>query len=96
MKMMKYKLAWRYFWTHKFDPDDKRNLRLGGVVSAYGISFAMEKLFLAMAYPLPDLVWFIVYGLFALLATFWWLEDILLDFWEENTTEDDEIYNERV
>ncbi len=92
--MNKYTLAWRYFCRHKFRNDDKRNLRLGGVVSVYGISFAVEKLLLTIGYPLSDRCWFVIYGILALLCTWWWIEDSLLDMWEQNTTEDDEIYGE--
>jgi len=90
--MNRYKMAFSYFRRHKFTQNDRRNFRLGGVVSAYGISFAIEKFFLGYMTPLSDKVWFWVYGLFAVICTFWWLEDFLLDIWEENTTEDDEIY----
>ena len=41
--MLRYKKALTYFKRHKFSPDEKRNFCLGGVVSANGISFAVEK-----------------------------------------------------
>jgi hypothetical protein len=40
--MIRYKKALAYVKRHKFTSDEKRNFRLGGVVSAYGISFAVE------------------------------------------------------
>ena len=90
--MMRYKKAFAYFKRHKFSHDEKRNFRLGGVVSAYGISFAVEKYFLAYRTPYPDEVWFWVYIIFALVSLFWWLEDFVMDLWEQYTTEDDELY----
>jgi hypothetical protein len=90
--MIRYKKALAYFKRHKFSPDEKRNFRLGGVVSAYGISFAVEKYFLAYRTPFSDKVWFWVYIIFALFSLFWWLEDFIMDLWEQYTTEDDELY----
>lgn len=90
--MKKYLLAWRYFCRHSFSKNDKRNLRLGGIVSVYGLSFAVEKLLLGIGYPLADIWWFCIYGAFGLLSTWWWVEDALLDLWEEHTNEDDVLY----
>lgn len=92
VKRLKYACA--YLKRHKFNHNDKRNLRLGGVVSAYGISFALEKLFIVLSFPLPDIIWLTFYGLFAILSTIWWVEDALLDLWEENTTEDEQLDKE--
>jgi hypothetical protein len=92
MKREMYKKAWCYFKTHKFTPDDARNLRLGAIVSMYGISFAVEKFLLMIGSPLPDSWWFLIYGFFAVLATYWWFEDAVFDLWEKYTTEDDELY----
>jgi hypothetical protein len=84
--------AWCYFRRHQFSPDEKRNLRLGGIVSLYGISFAVEKGLNTFGMPQSDLCWFVVYGLFAVVSTYWWFEDVVLDLWEKHTTEDDELY----
>ena len=92
--MIRYKKALAHFKRHKFSSDEKRNFRLGGVVSAYGISFAVEKYFLAYRTPYPDEVWFWVYIIFALVSLFWWLEDFVMDLWEQYTTEDDELYTQ--
>jgi hypothetical protein len=92
MMIEKYKRAWRYCKNHKFTHDEKRNMRLGALVSVYGISFAVEKYFLGFDTPVSDKVWCIVYGVFAVLATYWWFEDAVLDLWEKYTTEDDEMY----
>lgn len=92
MPTLAMKKAWRYFRKHKYSKDDIRNLRLGGVVALYGMSFAVEKGLLALGTPLSDLWWFLIYGCFALVSTFWWLEDAILDIWEKHTTEDDELY----
>jgi hypothetical protein len=91
--MVRYKKALAYFKRHKFSPDEKRNFRLGGVVSAYGLSFALEKAMLANGTPWADSTWFIIYGVFAVIATYWWVEDFMFDLWEQYTEEDDEFYN---
>lgn len=90
--MIKYKLAWRYFKNHKFTQDEKRNLRLGGVVSVYGFAFAAEKLFIIAGNQLNDYWWFAIYGICAALSFYWWFEDLIFDIWEKYTTEDDELY----
>lgn len=90
-----YKRAWRYFRTHSFSHDEKRNLRLGGIVSIYGISFAVEKFLLHNGNPLSDGWWAVIYGTFALISTYWWFEDAIFDLWETHTTEDDELYAKR-
>ena len=95
MDFRHYRFAWRYFKQHQFSQDDRRNMRLGGIVSAYGLSFAIEKLLLGIGNPIPDIWWFVIYGSFALLSTFWWLEDSILDLWERHTTEDDDLYRTR-
>lgn len=92
MKKLALKKAWNYFLRHKFSQDDLRNLRLGGIVSIYGISFALEKGLNTFGMPQSDLCWFLVYGVLALLSTYWWFEDAILDLWEKHTTEDDELY----
>lgn len=94
MRKLALKKAWCYFRRHKFSQDDKRNLRLGGIVSLYGISFAVEKGLNTFGMPQSDLFWFVVYGIFALISTFWWFEDAVLDLWEKHTTEDDELYHD--
>ena len=97
MRKLALKKAWCYFRQHQFTPDDRRNLRLGGIVSLYGISFAVEKGLNNLGLPLSDLCWFFIYGSFALLSTYWWAEDSILDLWEKYTTEDDELYrNEKL
>lgn len=90
--MKKYLLAYRFFRRHSLSQDEKRNLRLGGVVSIYGISFAVEKLCIVIGHPLADFWWFVIYGTLALISLIWWIEDIILDMWEHHTTEDDELY----
>jgi hypothetical protein len=90
--MVRYKKALAYFKRHKMTPDEKRNFRLGGIVSAYGISFAVEKFFLGYRTPYSDKVWCWVYGIFAAISLFWWLEDFIMDLWEQYTEEDDEFY----
>lgn len=86
---MKFRLALRYLKRHKFDHDDIRNFRLGGIVSLYGISFAVEKFFLAIGDPVSDFWWMVIYGLLALLSCWFWLEDAILDLWEDHTDEDE-------
>lgn len=87
-----HKRAWRYFKAHKFSHDEKRNLRLGAIVSVYGITFAVEKFLLHLGTPLSDGWWAVIYGTCALVSTLWWFEDAILDLWENYTTEDDELY----
>lgn len=94
MVLQKYKRAWAYFKRHTLNHDERRNKRLGAVVSLYGVSFAVEKLLLGLGTPLSDMWWFGIYGSFALISTFWWVEDFILDLWEVHTTEDDELYNQ--
>ena len=96
MSLEKYKRAWRYFRAHKFTPDEKRNLRLGLIVSLYGITFAVEKLLLHLGTPLSDGWWAVIYGTCALFSTVWWFEDAILDLWEQYTTEDDILYNQEL
>lgn len=86
---MRYKLAWNYLKRHKFDHGDIRNFRLGGIVSLYGIAFAAEKTLLVMGSPLSDFWWMVIYGFFALASLWFWLEDSILDLWEEHTFEDE-------
>lgn len=92
--MKKYILAWRFLRRHKMNHDERRNIRLGGVVSVYGISFSIEKLLLWAGTPLSDGWWCIIYGCLAIICTAWWLEDIVLDMWEHHTTEDEILYHE--
>jgi len=94
LRQLVLKKAWSYFLQHRFSHDDRRNLRLGGIVSLYGISFAVEKGLNAFGMPQTDMCWFIVYGAFALLSSYWWFEDVVLDLWEKNTTEDEELYQD--
>lgn len=89
---MKYRLALRFILRHKFTRDEKRNIRLGLVVSIYGFLFALEKAFIVFWHPLSDGFWFVTYGICALLSFVWWLEDSIFDAWEHHTTEDDELY----
>ncbi|AKE44833.1 hypothetical protein AU106_gp202 [Sinorhizobium phage phiM9] len=86
---MRYKLAFNYFKRHKFNHGDIRNFRLGGIVSVYGLSFAAEKFLLAIGSPLSDFWWTVIYGVFAAASLWFWLEDAILDLWEENTFEDE-------
>ena len=94
MRKLALKKAWCYFKTHKLSHDDRRNLRLGGIVSLYGISFAVEKGLNFVGMPLSDMWWFLIYGGFALVSAYWWVEDSILDIWERHTTEDDELYRD--
>lgn len=96
MDKVAFKKACKYIRQHKFTRDERRNLRLGGVVSIYGISFAVEKGLLAAGTPISDFWWCVIYGVFALVATLWWAEDAILDIWENHTTEDDELYGSAV
>ncbi|MES2387179.1 MAG: hypothetical protein V4543_04190 [Bacteroidota bacterium] len=88
MLSQKHKNAWNYFKNHKFTHDDKRNIRLGAIVSLYGVSFSIEKLMSYLNRDLSDGWWFIIYGVFALLSCFWWVEDALLDIYEANDAKD--------
>jgi hypothetical protein len=90
--MLHLKHACSYLKRHKFTHDERRNIRLGGIVSLYGIAFATEKLLNVIGYPLSDMLWMLIYGGFALISTYWWAEDFVLDLWEKYTTEDDELY----
>jgi len=62
--------------------DDKRNLRLGGIVSVYGVMFAVEKALIVFGVPQPDWEWMWIYGMLAMIATYWWIDDYLRDLWE--------------
>ena len=89
--MIRLRLALRYFLRHKMTRDDKRNFRLGGIVSLYGISFAVEKMLIVLGKPLSDEVWFLTYLGLSLLSVWLWFEDSVLDLWEKHTEEDDEL-----
>lgn len=71
--------------SYTFTPDDKRNFRLGLIMSVYGMAFAAEKAFIVFYEPVSDTAWLIVYGALASLATYWWLEDFIMDLWEKAT-----------
>lgn len=86
---MRYRLALSYLKRHKFDHGDMRNFRLGGLVSVYGLSFAIEKFLLAIGSPLSDAWWTAIYGVMAVASLWFWLEDAILDLWEEHTFEDE-------
>lgn len=79
---MTFRKAAAFCWNHKLTADEKRNFRLGGLLSLYGTSFAVEKFLLAIGSPLSDTWWCVIYGACALLATVWWLEDYVMDVWE--------------
>lgn len=80
--MKRYVIALQYLSRHKYDHGDIRNLRLGAIVSLYGIAFAVEKV------VIHDWLWAIVYGIFAFVSTIFWIEDAILDLWEDHTNED--------
>ncbi len=71
------------FKKHKFTEDQRRNLRLDIFLLAFGLSFAIEKLFLGMGIAFSDWFWFAVYGFFALTTIFLFIHDLYHDIQEE-------------
>lgn len=74
--------AFHFIMKMGLTADDKRNLRLGGIVSVYGISFAIEKWFIVIGRAQPDWEWLLIYGGLAILCTYWWIDDFIRDLWE--------------
>lgn len=66
--------------------DNRRNFLVLVIASILNFSFALEKFFLSIGFPLPDPVWMIAYGGFGIILSVIAFYDYYHDVKEDKNT----------